>query len=177
VQAAKDLVLRGLTSSDHVSSLRSNENVDSVMPLSDRADGRPASHLLVENTIPKPGVLQVQAKRDELTAKNKRLRRDQTTMHNDLAHLRERLTAAEAARERLASTIAGLRVLIPRRQALEERHQLLLSQLVTLERDLELLRVETNARRDHANQDWAMAGIAVLLAGMLAGALATRVRW
>jgi hypothetical protein len=49
--------------------------------------------------------------------------------------------------------------------------------LVTLERDLELLRVENRARRYDARQDWAMLGIGVLCGGVLAGVLVTRARW
>lgn len=176
-QATQSGGLRNLTRSNRRSSLQETEDVDSLPRLQKKTAGRPASHLLVENTIAKQHLLQVQTKRDELAAENQRLQRDQRTMRHDLTDLRARLTAAQTAHQQLVTTIARLRILIPQRQALEEQHRSLLSQLVTLEHNLELLRVETNARRDDTNQDWAMVGIGVLLAGVLAGMLATRTRW
>lgn len=176
-RGSQDPVLRTLTSGTRVSLLRSGKDGHSRVRLDDGTEGWVPSHLLVKNAGPKQRLLQVQAKREELAAENQRRRRDQLALRNALAHLQSRLTAARAVQQQLVSTIARLRDLIPHRQALEERHRSLLSQLVTLERDLELLRVENRACRDNASQDWAMMGMGVLFGGVLAGVLVTRARW
>ncbi len=172
----KEAVLRALTRSARVSLPQRRQDAPSAVPLQHETTGWATDHLLVKNAVPKQGLLQMQAKRDALVAENQRLQRNQLALRQALAHRQARLTAARAARQQLVSTITRLRHLIPRRQALEKRHQSLLSQVVTLESDLELLRVENNARRDDASHDSATMGIGMLFGGLLAGLLVTRMR-
>lgn len=136
-----------------------------------------ANHVLAENTISKQHRIRAQLQREKLAAENERLRRDQMATREALAHLQTRLNTAKALHQQLISTIVRLRSLIPRRQALEEQHRTLLSQVVALESDVELLRVENDARRNEASHDWVMLAISVLLGGVLVGLLVIRIRW
>ena len=169
-----DPVVHTLTPGTRVSLLRNTPDGHSRVRLEDGTEGWIPSQLLVKDAIPEQRLLRLRAKQDEIAAANQRGRRDQLALRHALADLQSRLVATRTAHQQLVSTIARLRDLIPRGQALEEQHQSLLSQLVTLESDLELLRVENDARRDDASRNWAIVGIGVLLGGVFAGLLLNR---
>jgi SH3 domain protein len=172
----RPVILRTLTSGTPMSLAQSSQDKHRQGQSQDHTRGWITNPVLARNAVSEQNLFQIQTKQDALVAENQRLQHDHLTLRQALTHVQKRLTATRAAQQQLVSTITRLRELIPRRQALEERHQSLLSQLVIVESELELLRVENNARKDDASQRWAMMGFGVLFGGVLAGLLVTRAR-
>lgn len=115
---------------------------------------------------------QVNASREEVAAIQEQmtaLNEEKTALTQTRDRLNRELQAAQQELARIKRT-AG------KAMEIDEERQQLKQYVRNLERDLQTLRTESEDLRDRSARDWFMVGAAVLLLGILTGAILARMR-
>jgi len=111
-----------------------------------------------------------------LEEENKRLKSDLSKVSGSETSLNNDLKSLTSQHKKLNDELAHLRQVAAKPLKLENENQRLKKDLLDLENEHELLRQETQMLRDSSDRDWFLNGAMVIVAGIIIGLIAPRLR-
>jgi SH3 domain protein len=140
-------------------------------------EGWVLSRYLMKGAAARDRLAAAEKKLAELELDNRKKETAMTALTEEKAALAKQLASLEGQSRNVSQELSEIKRTASSALAIDSENKDLKSRVVSLERQLQTLRQESEGLRDRTARDWFMVGAGVVLLGIIVGLIIPRIRW
>jgi SH3 domain protein len=177
-QTNQHRIVKMLTSGTEVRVLEKDDEAGYTrVRIPDGTEGWVLTRYLVPQPVARDQLAAADAAVAKLTAELEQARGQLSTVSTSQKSLEQNHQSLESQNRKLQQELNQIRQTAANALNLDSENQEIKKQLVTLEREYQVLQQQTESLKDRSRRDWFMAGAGVVILGMILGLLIPKIRW